>query len=143
MKRLLMFVGVAVIAAAMYVAASPASQQGGFASQKEVSALKKQVASLSKSLKSTKKESDAVAGFLSDCFLSTNAGVWGVSQFGDPAGSFGYSYTDNGATTTLVTALDFDGGTTPQAFFQAVDPTCVSSALKHQLKPGLFERKHN
>ena len=76
MKRLLMFVGVAVIAAAMYVAASPASQQGGFASQKEVSALKKQVASLSKSLKSTKKESDAVAGFLGDCFLSTNAGVW-------------------------------------------------------------------
>jgi len=141
MKRLLMFVGVAVIAAAMYVAASPASQQGGFASQKEVSALKKQVASLSKSLKSTKKESDAVAGFLSDCFLSTNAGVWGVSQFGDPAGSFGYSYTDNG--TTLVTALDFDGTTTPQAFFQAVDPTCVSSALKHQLRPGLFERQHN
>lgn len=143
MKRLLMFVGVAVIAAAMYVAASPASQQGGFASQKEVSALKKQVSSLSKSLKSTKKESDAVAGFLSDCFLSTNAGVWGVSQFGDPAGSFGYSYTDNGTTYQNITALDFDGGTTPQAFFQAVDPTCVSSALKHQLKPGLFERKHN
>jgi hypothetical protein len=143
MKRLLMFVGVAVVAAAMYVAASPASQQGGFASQKEVSALKKQVASLSKSLKSTKKESDAVAGFLSDCFLSTNAGVWGVSQFGDPAGTFGYSYTDNGSTYQNITALDFDGGTTPQAFFQAVDPTCVSSALKHQLKPGLFERKHN
>ena len=144
MKRLLMFVGVAVVAAAMYVAASPASQQGGFASQKEVSALKKQVASLSKSLKSTKKESDAVAGFLSDCFLSTNAGVWGVSEFGDgQGGTFGYSYTDASSTTTLVTALDFDGGTTPQAFFQAVDPTCVSSALKHQLKPGLFEHKHN
>ena len=44
MKRLLMFVGVAVVAAAMYVAASPASQQGSFASQKEVTALKKQVA---------------------------------------------------------------------------------------------------
>jgi hypothetical protein len=143
MKRLLMFVGVAVIAAAMYVAASPASQQGGFAPQKEVAALKKQVASLSKSLKSTKKESDAVAGFLGDCFLSTNAGVWGVSQFGDPAGTFGYSYTDNGTTYQNITALDFDGGTTPQAFFQAVDPACVSTALKHQLKPGLLERKHN
>jgi hypothetical protein len=148
MKRLLMFVGVAVIAAAMYVAASPASQQGGFASQKEVSALKKQVANLSKSLKSTKKESDAVAGFLGDCFLSTNAGVWGVSQFGDGQGAtFGYSYTDASKTTTLVTALDFDGSTTPQAFFQAVDPTCVSTALKHQLKrqlkPASFERTHN
>ena len=138
MKRLLMFVGVAVIAAAMYVAASPASQQGGFASKKEVSALKKQVASLSKSLKSTKKESDAVAGFLSDCFLSTNAGVWGVSQFGDGQnGTFGYYYTDNGTTYQNITALDLDGTTTPMAFFQAVDPTCVNTALKHQLKPDM------
>jgi hypothetical protein len=143
MKRLLMFVGVAVIAAAMYVAASPASQQSSGPTAKQFSALKKQVASLSKSLKSTKKEADAVAGFLSDCFLSQNAGVWGVSQFGDPAGSFGYSYTDNGTTYQNITALDFDGGTTPQAFFQAVDPACVSTALKHQLKPGSFERKHN
>ena len=149
MKRLLMFVGVAVIAAAMYVAASPASQQGGFASQKEVTALKKQVAGLSKSLKSTKKEADAVAGFLSDCFLSQNAGVWGVSQFGDGQnGTFGYYYTDNGTDYQNITALDFDGGTTPDAYFQAVDPACVSTALKHQLKPDnahqpLFsERKH-
>jgi hypothetical protein len=139
-----MFVGVAVIAAAMYVAASPASQQGGFASQKEVSALKKQVANLSKSLKSTKKESDAVAGFLGDCFLSTNAGVWGVSEFGDGQNkAFGYQYNDGTNPTYNTSALDFDGSTTPQAFFQAVDPSCVSTALKHQLKPGLFERKHN
>ena len=143
MKRLLMFVGVAVVAAAMYVAASPASQQSSGPSAKQFSALKKQVAGLSKSLKSTKKEADAVAGFLSDCFLSQNAGVWGVSQFGDPQGSFGYSYTDNGTTYQNITALDFDGGTTPNAYFQAVDPTCVSTALKHQLKAGLFERKHN
>ena len=147
MKRLWMFVGVAVVAAAMYVAASPASQQGAFASQKEVAALKKQVASLSKTLKNTKKESDAVAGFLGDCFLSQNAGVWGVSQFGDPAGTFGYHFLNsqaNGATEITTSALDFDGANTPNAFFQAVDPTCVSTALRHQLRPGLYERKqHN
>ena len=144
MKRFLMFVGVAVIAAAMYVAASPASQQSTGVTAKQFSALKKQVASLSKSLKSTKKEADAVAGFLSNCFLSQNAGVWGVSQFGDPQGTFGYSYTDSPTSTAVnITALDFDGSTTPQASFQAVDPACVSTALKHQLKPGSFERKHN
>jgi hypothetical protein len=153
MKRLLMFVGVAVIAAAMYVAASPASQQSSGVTAKQFSALKKQVASLSKSLKSTRKEADAVAGFLSDCFLSQNAGVWGVSQFGDgqsPVGSgtFGYWYTDNGTNYFNITALDFDGSTTPEAFFQAVDPTCVNTALRHQLKgsdtrqPLLSQRKH-
>jgi hypothetical protein len=149
MKRLWMFVGVAVIAAAMYVAASPASQQGGFATQKEVTALQKKVASLSKTLKTTKKESDAVAGFVQDCFLSSNGGVWGVSQFGDgqsPVGSgtFGYWYKDTASGTPYwITALDFDGSNTPNAFFQAVNPQCVSTALKHQLKPGAFERKRN
>jgi hypothetical protein len=146
MKRLLMFVGVAVVAAAMYVAASPASQQSSGPTAKQFSALKKQVASLSKSLKSTKKEGDAVAGFLSECFLSQNAGVWGVSEFGDTQNATptsGYHWYDSTNGEQLVTALDFDGGTTPNAYFQAVDPSCVSSALKHQLKPGLFERKHN
>lgn len=141
MKRLLMFVGVAVVAAAMYVAASPASQQSSGPTAKQFSALKKQVASLSKSLKSTKKEADAVAGFLSDCFLSQNAGVWGVSQFGDGQnGTFGYWYTDNGTTYQNITALDLDGTTTPMAFFQAVDPTCVNTALKHQLRPDLAHK---
>lgn len=136
MKRLLMFVGVAVVAAAMYVAASPASQQGSGPTAKQFSALKKQVAGLSKTLKATKKESDAVAGFLSDCFLSQTAGVYGVSQVGDPAGTFGYQFLASGSTTPVSTsAMDFDAGTTPDAYFQAVDPSCVSTALKHQLKP--------
>ena len=144
MKRLWMFVGVAVIAAAMYVAASPASQQSSGPTAKQFAALKKQVASLSKSLKSTKKQSNAVAGFLADCFLSQNAGVWAVSQFGDGQNNtFGYWYTDNGTDYVNITALDFDGGATPDAYFQAVDPACVSGALKHQLKPGAFERKHS
>jgi hypothetical protein len=140
----MMFVGVAVVAAAMYVAASPASQQGGFASAKSVAALKKQVGSLSKSLKATKKESDAVAGFLADCFLSPNAGVVGVSQFGDtqnqPA-TFGYHYKDPTNGEQFVTALDADGSATPGAFLQAVDPTCVKAALKHRLKLGSDARR--
>ena len=44
MKRFLMFVGVAVVAAAMYVAASPASQQASGPTAKQFKALKAQVA---------------------------------------------------------------------------------------------------
>lgn len=150
MKRFLMLVGVAVVAAAMYVAASPASQQAAGPSAKQFSALKKQVASLSKKLKTTKSEADAAVGFIAACLVSQNAGVWGVSEFGDgQAGTFGYSYKDSpAATPTFVTALDFDGSTSPQTFLQAVDPSCVSGALKHRLRPGSAklpltgERKH-
>src|SRR4029077_8232716 len=108
MKRFLMLVGVAAVAAAMYVAASPASQRATGPTAKQFSALKKQVAALSKKLTTTKKESDAAVGFLAACFLSTAAGVWGVDEFGDPNGvSEGYVYQPPGAVPTVkATALD-------------------------------------
>jgi len=137
MKRFLMLVGVAVVAAAMYVAASPASHQATGPTARQFNALKKQVASLSKKLKTTKSEADAAVSFIGGCFITNNAGVWGVSEFGDTSATptFGYLYTpDNQATTQIVTALDFDGATTPQAYLQAVDPQCVNTALKHRLK---------
>ena len=150
MKRFLMLVGVAVVAAAMYVAASPASQQASGPTAKQFNALKKQVATLSKKLKSTKSEADAAVGFIATCLVDPSAGVWGVSEFGDGnAGTFGYRYFDaaNGGDQ-LVTALDFDGSANPQTYLQAVNPSCVGPALKHRLKPGSArlplagERKH-
>lgn len=150
MKRFLMLVGVAVVAAAMYVAASSASQQSAGPTAKQFNALKKQVTSLSKKLKATKAEADAAVGFIATCLVSQNAGVWGVSEFGDRSATptFGYHYTPDGTTEQLVTALDFDGSTSPQTYLQAVDPTCVNTALKHRLRPGSAhlplagERKH-
>jgi outer membrane murein-binding lipoprotein Lpp len=149
MKRFLMLVGVAVVAAAMYVAASPASQQASGPTAKQFKALKAQVTSLSKKLKSTKAEADAAVGFIATCLVDPSAGVWGVSEFGDgQAGTFGYWYTDDGTNYSNVTALDFDGSTNPQSFLQAVNPSCVGPALKHRLKPGSArlplagERKH-
>jgi hypothetical protein len=138
MKRLLMLVGVAAVAAAMYVAASPASQQGSFASQKEVAALKKQVASLSKSLKATKKAANFAASFIADCVVSQNAAVFPVSEFGDGQnGTFGYQYNDGTKPTYSTSALDFDGSSSPAALFLSIDPQCVStSGLKHGLKLG-------
>jgi outer membrane murein-binding lipoprotein Lpp len=135
MKRFLMLVGVAVVAAAMYVAASPASHQATGPTARQFNALKKQVASLSKKLKTTKSEADAAVSFIGGCFITDKAGVWGTSEFGDgEAGTFGYWYTDNGTDYSNVTALDFDGTTTPEAYLQAVDPQCVQTALKHRLK---------
>ena len=51
-----MLVGVAVVAGAMYVAASPASRQAAAPSARQFAALKKQVAGLSKTLKALTKD---------------------------------------------------------------------------------------
>jgi hypothetical protein len=135
MKRFLMLVGVAVVAAAMYVAASPASQRSTGPTQKQFLALQKKVTALSKSLKTTKSEADAAVGFIASCLVSTKAGALGVSQFGDPNGTFGYRYDSDGTgptADTFTSAIDADGSATPAAYLQAVDPTCIAPALRHR-----------
>jgi outer membrane murein-binding lipoprotein Lpp len=128
MKRFLMLVGVAVVAAAMYVAAGSAGQQSRGPTARQFKALKAQVTTLSKKLKATKAEADALAGAISTCFTN----VVGVSQFGDPQGTFGYDYLDQGATTPVkATALDGDGSATPDVYMQTVDASCVQ-ALRHR-----------
>jgi len=140
MKRFLMLVGVAVVAAAMYVAASPASQQSKTPTEKQFLALQKKVATLTKNLKTTKSEADAVVGFIQSCLTSAHAGALGLSDFGDPNGTFGYRYDSDGAgpaTDTFTTAVDGDASATPGAFVQAVDPSCVNAnALRHRAQRG-------
>jgi hypothetical protein len=136
MKRFLTLVGVAVVAAAMYVAAAPGSQQAKGPTAKQFNALKKQVTRLNKKLaalttseKAAKAEADDADGFINDCLISTKAGAWAVSEFGDgTAGTFGYWYTDNGTDYSNVTALDFDTSNTPDAWLQAVDPACITTS---------------
>jgi outer membrane murein-binding lipoprotein Lpp len=137
MKRFLMLVGVAVVAAAMYVAAGTASQQSRGPTAKQFKALKAQVASLSKKLSSTRKEADAAVGFIGQCFVSTNSGVLPINEFGDPNGTFGYRFDSDGTgptTDVFTTALDIDGTTTGFAgvYLQGVDPACVQAALRHR-----------
>jgi len=131
MKRFLMLVGVAAVAAAMYVAAAPGSQQASGPSAKQFSALKKEVASLSKSLKTVKAEATAAAGYIATCLVSNNSGALPVNQFGDTAhavATFGYQYTATaGGAVTSRTALDIDSSGTPGGFVQGVDPTCVTN----------------
>ncbi len=105
MKRLLMFVGVAVVAAAMYVAASPASQQSSGPSAKQFAALKKQVTSQGKQLKAVKQLALAEAVVIVDCMAATVP----INQFGDNtvAQTEGYNYSQpSGAGNFLTTALD-------------------------------------
>jgi hypothetical protein len=83
MKRFLMLVGVAVVAAAMYVAASPASQQAKGPTAKQFKALKKQVTALGHTVKGLKTVAAAEAAVITDCLQVAVP----VNQFGDPDGS--------------------------------------------------------
>jgi hypothetical protein len=127
MKRFLMLVGVAAVAAAVYVAASPASQQSKAPTAKQFNALKKEVASLNKTLKTVKAEANSAAGFIATCLTSQNSGVVPVSQFGTTTDGFLFGSPSASPPYTARTALDVDPGASPQGFLQAVDPSCLSS----------------
>ena len=135
MKRFLMLVGVAVVAAAMYVAASPASQQASGPTLKQFTALKKQVATLSKKLKAVKSEADAAVTIIGACYLKDNGnGTVGfldmpVSQRGNS--TTGYLFGPSGGPGVPTTALD-EVATGPQAYLQEVDPQCATTSfLRH------------
>lgn len=135
MKRFLMLVGVAVVAGAMYVAASPASQQSRGPTLKQFNALKKQVATLTKTLKTVKGEADAAVTIIGGCYLKDNGNgtvsfeAMPVSQFGDS--SSGFLFGTSG-TSTPRTALDV-AASSPQAYLQEIDPQCATqSFLRHR-----------
>jgi hypothetical protein len=138
MKRFMMLVGVAVVAAAMYVAASPASQQSKGPTAKQFSALKKQVSTLKSKLNAlaadeskVKTAATSAEGFIAACFISTNAGALPVNQFGTTQSGFLFG---NSVSSSPRTALDVDPNTTTGAYLQAVDPSCLStSSAQHTL----------
>jgi hypothetical protein len=120
MKRFGMLVGVAVVAAAMYVAASPASQQSKGPTAKQFNALKKQVATLSKELKTQiKPEADFSASYLLSCLITVNS---------DNTLSVNLVPV---AITTTGTPVDYET-TSPTDLLQEINPSCLSaSALRH------------
>ena len=134
MKRFLMLVGVAAVAAAMYVAASPASQQSRGPTLKQFNALKKQVTTLNKKLKAVTSEADAAVGIIGACYLHQNSdGTVGfnfmpVSQFGNSSSGFLFGTSGTNAPRS---ALDV-AASSPQAYLQEMDPQCATvSALRH------------
>jgi hypothetical protein len=135
MKRFLMLLAVAAVAGVMYVAAAPGSAQHAGPTWRQYSALLKQFAAVKKEIKQLKTTSARDDGFIKTCFA--NAAPVGV--FGDTtdfqAGAtqtYGYEYDATApapgaesSTPTFNTALNIDTNTTPQAFFQVVDSSCV------------------
>ena len=143
MKRLLMLVGVAAVAGAMYVAAAPGSSQSAAPpTARQFATLKRQVASLSKSLKALKKDEAqvkkaavAAVGFIGACFFDSNGQLENlpVNQFGNTSSGFLFG-TDVPATGAAPrSALDVDASGSPLAFLQEITPACLTStaALRH------------
>ena len=130
MKRFLVLVGVAVVAAAMYVAAAPGSQQTSGPTAKQFAALKKQVTTLSKSLKTVSTLAKAEATLLGAC----DQVAVPIDQFGDgvnAAPTEGYEYsptsTPNGLDTFLTTALDVSDSSDQGALYiTGGDASCGS-----------------
>jgi hypothetical protein len=141
MNRFLMLVGVAVVAAAMYVAASPASQQAKGPTARQFKALKKQVASLSKAETSVKKLATAEAALLTACMKIAVP----INQFGDPDGTIsgikqGYHYGKGGVPSSTTadiytTGLDVSSSTdTGAAWFTGGDATCGTALGENTLR---------
>ena len=127
MKRFLMLVAVAVIASAMYVAASPAGQQSR-PTAKQYRAMKRQVAKMSRILKTVKRQAQYARDYVHDCLRSTEAGAVAVSEFGDAVThKYGYSYFD-GTSTHYTTALDIDPNpsSTTTLYLQKVSLGCAN-----------------
>jgi outer membrane murein-binding lipoprotein Lpp len=143
-----MLVGVAVVAAAMYVAAGSASQRSSAPSAKQFKALKKQVTTLNKSLKALKKDETAVkeaavaaVEFLGACYLDTsgNVTVLPVSQRGSSTTGYFFGTSSPGTPTT---ALD-EVTSSPQADLQEVSSQCLTaSSLRHRLVHATARLEH-
>jgi hypothetical protein len=143
MKRFLMLVGVAVVAAAMYVAASPASQQAKAPTAKQFKALKAQVAKLAKSLKTTQNDLDSFAAVYLHCSLHSRIGI---SQRGNTTTGYLYGAPSGTPPPTATTALDLVTVGTPTYYvtpFNGADSTCnslIGLALRHNAGTVLAQK---
>lgn len=126
MKRFLMLVGVAVVAAAMYVAAGSASQQSKGVTQKQFKALSKKVAAQGKTIKQLTQFAGLEATLIGDCVQVAVP----IDQFGDGSATptEGYNYSQpSGAGDFLTTALDVsDSSDTGALYITGGDASCGS-----------------
>jgi hypothetical protein len=131
-----MLVGVAVVAAAMYVAASSASQVSKGVSVAKFNALSKKVTVLTKTVKTDGNLLNNLAYAYLHCSL--HYGI-GVTQRGDSGGTFGYQFIPQGSNTPVsTTALDLDPTASPEFVitpFNSTDSACqnlIGSVARHK-----------
>jgi hypothetical protein len=124
MKRFLMLVGVAVVAAAMYVAAGSASQQSKGVTQKQFKALSKKVTAQGKTIKQLTQFAGLEATLIVDCVQAAVP----IDQFGDntAAQTEGYDYSQpSGLGDFFTTALDVsDSSDTGALYITGGDASC-------------------
>lgn len=127
MARLLMLLGVAAVAGAMYVATASGSQQSAGVTAKQFQALKQQVATLKATVKVLKNAVIADTGVLVAC----DAHAVPISQFGDALdGTYGYHYLQPDGTTEIVTsALDVTSASDTGAGWFAYGSSSCNTAL--------------
>ena len=138
MKRFMMLLGVAVVAGAMYVAASPASQQASGPTAKQFKALKAQVAALAKKVKTVQTDVNDLALIYVHCSLHSEIGV---SQRGDS--TTGYLFGTTSASATPTTALDLASSSPTYVLtpYNASDSACqslIGLALRHNTASTVF-----
>lgn len=148
MKRFLMLVGVAVVAAAMYVAAAPGSQQAKAPTAKQFNSLKKEVSGLNKTVKTLKvneAKDKALASAAVAVLAACDQIAVPIDQFGNPQPASGpaegYEYGTGSITSPttefFTTGLDVTDPTqdTGALWITGGDGTCNqlvnTSALKH------------
>jgi hypothetical protein len=146
MRRFSMLIAVAVVAGAMYVAASPASRQASAPTARQFKALQKQVKTLSKTVKGLKTAVTTETKLLTACVKFAIP----INQFGNPQPTDtstpeGYEYGKGpfgttGATPTsefYTTGLDVTTTTdTGAVWFIGGDASCgalvnPTTALRH------------
>jgi hypothetical protein len=130
MRRFLMVLAVAVLAGAVYVAASPGAQQAG-PTAKQFKALEKKVAKLQKQVKTVQTDANDVAAFVLVCVMKQPVGVDSLGTSTDGY-LFGPPQTaPNPVTATATSALGVAAsGTTPQYQMYVVNtsnPGCVNA----------------
>jgi hypothetical protein len=125
MNRFLMFVGVAVVAAAMYVAASPASQQSKGPTEKQFLALQKKVTSQGKTIKTLKEFAGLEVTLIEDCIQAAVP----IDQFGDPTGAQGTAQGYRYSMVPVPTGVAGDAQDVLTTGIDVTDPAQDTGAL--------------
>lgn len=136
-KNTLALIGAILVIAAVWsgvgAMASPQHQQASAGLNARVRALEANVRSLKSQMASTKKKVNALVGAQA-CLTAQ-----GLSQYGNGTTS-GYYYTNDGVTTFLTHAADFDAGSTPSAWMARIDPACLSGGGSQSMHSFGYER---
>lgn len=123
MKRLAVVLAAGVAAVGLYAVAAPAGPEA--VSPRRVAALERKVTVLQRDMRRAKAQ------------LACTTRVLGLTQFGDPNGTFGYAYRNLDGSAVFTTALDAtEQGQRASVNVSIVNESCIGSLFKRVAGPG-------